>query len=68
MLVAIATSLELTGCKTAEIAVDHQMTGIHVVAKFEGKDEDAMASDESESAAGEQSAARVAERTDIVTR
>ncbi len=44
------------------------MTGIHVVAKLEGKDEDAVASDESEPAAGEQSAARVAERTDFVTR
>jgi hypothetical protein len=48
MLAAIATSLELTGCKTAEIAVNHQMTGIHVVAKFEGKDESAVASDEDE--------------------
>ena len=26
------------GCKTAEIAVDHSLTGIHVVAKFEAKD------------------------------
>jgi hypothetical protein len=24
-----------SGCKTAEFAVDHQMTGIHVAAKFE---------------------------------
>jgi hypothetical protein len=34
LLVAIACS----GCKTAEFAVDHQMTGIHVAAKFEAKD------------------------------
>jgi hypothetical protein len=27
-----------SGCKTAEIAVDHQLTGIHVAAKFEAKD------------------------------
>lgn len=26
------------GCQTAEIAVNHQMTGIHVVAKFEARD------------------------------
>jgi hypothetical protein len=38
LLAAIATCGQLSGCKTAEIAVDHQMTGIHVVAKFEGKD------------------------------
>lgn len=48
MLAAIATSLELTGCKTAEIAVNHQMMGIHVVAKFEGKSEEAIASDDDE--------------------
>lgn len=58
MLAAIATSFDLTGCKTAEIAVNHQMTGIHVVAKFEGKDEDAVASDDDEP--------RVAERTEHV--
>ena len=34
LLVAVACS----GCKTAEFAVDHQMTGIHVAAKFEAKD------------------------------
>jgi hypothetical protein len=34
LLVAFACS----GCKTAEFAVDHQMTGIHVAAKFEAKD------------------------------
>jgi hypothetical protein len=59
MLAAIATSLELTGCKTAEIAVNHQMTGIHVVAKFEGKEATA-ASDDDEP--------RVAERSDRVSR
>ena len=58
MLAAIATSVELTGCKTAEIAVNHQMTGIHVAAKFEGKGEDAVASDDDEP--------RVAERTEYV--
>jgi hypothetical protein len=26
------------GCQTAEIAVDHSLTGIHVAAKFEAKD------------------------------
>jgi len=58
MLAAIATSIELTGCKTAEIAVNHQMTGIHVVAKFEGKDEAAVVSDDEEP--------RVAERPEYV--
>ena len=59
LLAAIASSGILSGCKTAEIAVNHQMTGIHVVAKFEGKDE-AVASDDEET--------RVAERGDGVTR
>ena len=27
-----------SGCKSAEIAVNHQMTGLHVAAKFEAKD------------------------------
>ena len=58
MLATIATCGELIGCKTAEIAVNHQMTGIHVVAKFEGKDEDAVASDDDEP--------RVAGRTEYV--
>ena len=58
MLAAIATCGELIGCKTAEIAVDHQMTGIHVVAKFEGKEEAAVASDDDEP--------RVAERKEYV--
>lgn len=35
MLVVISA----LGCKTAEFAVDHSMTGIHVAAKFEAKDE-----------------------------
>ena len=26
------------GCKSAEIAVEHQMTGLHVAAKFVAKD------------------------------
>lgn len=68
LLATIATCGELIGCKTAEIAVDHQMTGIHVVAKFEGKEEAALASDERESTDDEQDDARVAERTDFVTR
>ena len=59
LLAALATNGILCGCKTAEIAVNHQMTGIHVVAKFEGKDE-AVASDDEET--------RVAERGDGVTR
>lgn len=69
LLATIATCGELIGCKTAEIAVDHQMTGIHVVAKFEGKEEAALASDESEPVEELQGdAARMAERTDFVTR
>lgn len=69
LLAMIATCGELIGCKTAEIAVDHQITGIHVVAKFEGKEEDAVASDASEPSQQEQGDdARVAERTDFVTR
>lgn len=59
LLAALATNGILCGCKTAEIAVDHQMTGIHVVAKFEGKEE-AVASDEEQT--------RVAERDNFVTR
>jgi hypothetical protein len=35
LLLAIVLS---GGCKTAEIAVDHSLTGIHVAAKFEAKD------------------------------
>lgn len=27
-----------SACKTAEFAVDHQMSGVHIVAKFESKD------------------------------
>ena len=46
LLAAIATCGQLSGCKTAEIAVDHQMTGIHVVAKFEGKDQAAIVGEE----------------------
>lgn len=69
MLATIATCGELIGCKTAEIAVDHQMTGIHVVAKFEGKEEDAVASDASAPSEQEQGDdARMAEWTDFVTR
>lgn len=50
MLAVTLLGGQLAGCKTAEIAVNHQMTGIHVVAKFEGKepmesDGDAGASD-----------------------
>ncbi|QDT71546.1 hypothetical protein [Lacipirellula limnantheis] len=59
MLAMIASCGDLLGCKTAEIAVDHQLTGIHVVAKFEGKDE-VVASDDGE--------LRVGERRDFVTR
>ncbi|MBL9166097.1 MAG: hypothetical protein JNL18_25480 [Planctomycetaceae bacterium] len=59
MLAMIASCGDLLGCKTAEIAVDHQLTGIHVVAKFEGKGE-VVASDDDE--------LRVGERRDFVTR
>lgn len=69
LLATLATNGIFCGCKTAEIAVDHQMTGIHVVAKFEGKEETAIASDERESSNEEQAeGARVAERTGFVTR
>jgi hypothetical protein len=36
-LLAVASS----GCRSAEFAVDHQMTGLHVVAKFEAVDRSA---------------------------
>ena len=69
LLATIAICGELIGCKTAEIAVDHQMTGIHVVAKFEGKEEESVvASDASEPTKAEEGGVRVAERTDVVTR
>lgn len=69
LLATLATNGIFSGCKTAEIAVDHQMTGIHVVAKFEGKEEAAIASDERESTSDEHDDdARVAGRTDFVTR
>ncbi len=38
LLLALVATAETSGCKTAEIAVDHQMTGIHLVAKFEAQD------------------------------
>ncbi len=59
MLAMIASCGDLLGCKTAEIAVDHQLSGIHVVAKFEGKDEIVASADDQ---------VRVGERRDFVTR
>lgn len=69
LLATIMTCGYLSGCKTAEIAVDHQMTGIHVAAKFEGKDElpESSSSDERDDAAAE-SSERVALRPDDFTR
>lgn len=69
LLATTITCSYLSGCKTAEIAVDHQMTGIHVVAKFEGKDElpESNSSDERDGAAAE-SSERVALRPDDFTR
>ncbi len=37
-ILLLLSSLTAGGCKTAEFAVDHSMTGIHVAAKFEAKD------------------------------
>jgi hypothetical protein len=35
LLLAVVLS---SGCKSAEIALDHQISGLHVAAKFEAKD------------------------------
>ena len=37
-ILLLLASITAGGCKTAEFAVDHSMTGIHVAAKFEAKD------------------------------
>lgn len=69
LLATTITCSYLSGCKTAEIAVDHQMTGIHVVAKFEGKDELPESGDAARD--GEEGATdveRVALRADDYTR
>ena len=44
LLVAIVPG----GCKTAEFAVDHQITGLRVAAKFEAKDRDNHAGSDSQ--------------------
>jgi hypothetical protein len=36
-LILLVAACLATGCKTAEFAVDHQMTGLHLAAKFEAK-------------------------------
>lgn len=36
--ILILATLVCGGCRSAEFAVNHQMTGLHVVAKFEAKD------------------------------
>jgi hypothetical protein len=41
LLVVIASS----GCQSAEFAVDHQITGLRVAAKFEAKDGGSNGSD-----------------------
>jgi hypothetical protein len=38
LLVAVA----LSGCKTAEVAITHPTTGLHVVARVEAKDASAL--------------------------
>ena len=38
-LVLIIAAIACSGCQSAEFAVNHQMTGLHVVAKFEAKDD-----------------------------
>lgn len=50
----LLASVTAGGCKTAEFAVDHSMTGIHVAAKFihvaakfEAKDAESQANGES---------------------
>ena len=41
ILALLALSLAAcSGCKTAEIAVNHQITGLHVVAKFAAPEHD----------------------------
>lgn len=57
---------QFSGCKTAEIAVDHQMTGIHVVAKFEGKDP--IADEQEKEESRETTAAGEGVRVEYVTR
>jgi len=46
-ILVLLASITAGGCKTAEFAVDHSMTGIHVVAKFEAKDSASPADGES---------------------
>jgi hypothetical protein len=47
-ILLLLASITAGGCKTAEFAVDHSMTGIHVVAKFEAKDSESSANGESQ--------------------
>jgi hypothetical protein len=37
-LLLLLAAIVSGGCKTAEFAVDHQITGLRVAAKFEAKD------------------------------
>jgi hypothetical protein len=39
LILCTLVAVSLAGCKTAQIAVSHPMTGLHVVAKFECEDE-----------------------------
>jgi hypothetical protein len=54
ILLLLLASVTAGGCKTAEFAVDHSMTGIHVAAKFEAKDGDSPSSDGSDWNGGDQ--------------
>jgi hypothetical protein len=36
--ILLVVAVVFCGCRSAEFAVDHQMTGLHVTAKFEAAD------------------------------
>jgi len=39
MLTAVALVAILSGCRTAEVVVSHPLSGVHIAAKFEAKDD-----------------------------
>jgi hypothetical protein len=62
--ILILAAVVCGGCRSAEFAVNHQMTGLHVVAKFEAREDGALlasgSSDAQPSDAAKAPAARVA--------
>jgi hypothetical protein len=39
MLAVVALVAILSGCRTAEVVVSHPLSGVHIAAKFEAKDD-----------------------------